>query len=93
MKQFFVPPVLSNIVKLGTVARSTIYTVTVMHRNSLGYPPHSMTYQFVGPTKGPGDVVMLSHEGTHETHVPRSNRYGKFGPDWIRNYFSEPKDA
>jgi hypothetical protein len=79
------PPALS-IKYLGNIARSTVYGVTVTFPNS--FPKY---YQFVGPQRGPGPVVMLSYGGTHERDIFRPGRYGKFGPDWIRNYFSEPR--
>lgn len=84
-RQFFIPPTVSNIRRLGTIKQSTIYTANIAHP---GHLPRD--YQFVGPAKGYGPVTILAQGGKIETQVQKPGVYGKFGPDWITNYFSEP---
>jgi hypothetical protein len=84
-RQFFIPPTVSNIRRLGTIKQSTIYTAQIAHH---GRP--SKDYQFVGPAKGYGPVTILGQGGRIQTQVLNPGMYGRFGPDWIINYFTEP---
>lgn len=45
--------------------------------------------EFVGPSAsigGPGPVVMISRG--HQTFVTDPSRFGDFGPDWVRRFFT-----
>lgn len=85
MRSFFIPPTVTGIRRLGTIKQSTIYTATITHH---GRTPTD--YQFVGPAQGYGPVTILAQNGRIQTQVARPGMYGKFGPDWITNYFTEP---
>ncbi len=51
----------------------------------VGYPDEApRDVQFVGSVYG-GPVVMRT--GEVETFVTDPNRFGKFGPEWVRRFF------
>jgi hypothetical protein len=84
-RQFFIPPTVTHIRHLGTIKQATVYKATITHH---GQPARE--YQFLGPTKGHGPVTIFAQGGKLQTQVKNPTIYGKFGPDWILNYFTEP---
>lgn len=77
---------MSNIRHLGTVKQATVYTANITHPGRL----LPQEYQFLGPLKGYGPVTIFAQGGKLQTSVKNPSKYGKFGPDWILNYFTEP---
>lgn len=73
---------LSVIRKETGVAGQIAYVVTV------SYPDESpSTVRFVGSVYG-GPVLMQTASNPSGTWVRHAERFGKFGPEWVRQFFA-----
>lgn len=76
-------PTLGTIKRTNGVAGQISYTVPVTYP---GEPTERLT--FVGSVYG-GPVVMVTPGyQTEQTFVTDPNRFGPFGPDWVRRFFA-----
>lgn len=72
---------LSEIRKEGGVAGQVAYSVTVFYPDE---PPS--TVRFVGDVYG-GPVLMQTPGNPLGTWVTNPDRFGRFGPEWVRRFF------
>lgn len=75
-------PTLSKITRRNGIAGQVAYTVTATYGDETD-PPSPVT--FIGDTSGVGPVIMQTP--TFEVFVTDPSRCGKFGPQWVRNFF------
>lgn len=75
-------PTISKITKHNGVAGQVSYSVDVTYP---GEAPE--TIEFVGSVYGP-PVVMVTPGNPRGVFVTQPERFGKFGPEWIRRFFS-----
>lgn len=75
-------PTLGTIKRRNGAAGELVYTVDVTYP---GEDPGKIT--FVGSVYG-GPVVMITPAGT-QTFVRHASDLGKFGPEWVRRFFTE----
>ena len=72
-----------SVKKTGGIAGQVQYTAVVR------YPGEdSSTVSFVGSAYG-GPVVMLTEGSPEGMFVKYPDRFGKFGPDWVKKFFEE----
>jgi hypothetical protein len=78
-----VTPTLGNIRTYGSMADRRVYVVPVTY-------PGEVTREvaFTGPTTEYGPVVMVTERFPNGLRVYDAGRYGEFGPNWIREFFS-----
>lgn len=74
-------PTLGKISRQAGIAGQISYSVPVTYSDE----PTS-TVQFVGSVYG-GPVVMVTPAS--QTFVTDPNRFGKFGPEWVRRFFGK----
>lgn len=75
-------PAVQKITKTRGVAGQVAYTAVVVYS---GEEPSTVT--FVGSTYG-GPVVMQTPADPRGTFVTEPDRFGPFGAEWIRRFFS-----
>ena len=75
-------PTLSRIKRANGVAGRIAYYVTVTYPQE---PPYTVT--FVGSVYG-GPIVMVTAGNPGGTFVRNSERFGPFGPEWVRRFFA-----
>lgn len=75
-------PHLGRIVRHSGVAGQLAYSVAVTYA---GEPAAVVT--FLGSVYG-GPVVMVTPTCRKGVFVTDPNRFGTFGPEWVRNFFS-----
>jgi hypothetical protein len=75
-------PELGTIKRTNGVAGQIAYTVTVIYE---GEPPAPVT--FVGSVYG-GPIVMVTTGNPGGTFVRNPERFGSFGPEWVRRFFA-----
>ena len=73
---------IEKITRANGVAGQVSYTAKVAYP---GEPTSEVT--FVGSVYG-GPVIMVLPSG-RQTFVTESSQYGKFGPQWVRNFFEK----
>jgi hypothetical protein len=75
-------PTLGKITKERGVAGQVAYSVAVTYE---GGPTD--TVRFVGSTYG-GPVVMVTAGNPRGMFVTDPDRFGEFGPEWVRRFFA-----
>jgi hypothetical protein len=75
-------PTLGKITRVNGVAGQFGYTVSVQYPDEF-----ASVVTFVGSVYG-GPVVLVTESGA-QMFVDHPNRFGKFGPNWVRRFFSE----
>lgn len=79
-------PLLGTVRRQGGIAGQVSYTVHVKYPDEPSAP-----VTFVGSIYG-GPVVMVTPEGRQHP-VSDPSRFGKFGPDWVRQFFLSGRGA
>lgn len=75
--------------QLSAIRRDTGLAGQISYTVDVTYPDEgARTVQFVGSTYG-GPVVMLTEDGL-QTFVEDPQRFGDFGPEWVRRFFEKP---
>lgn len=75
-----------DIPKLATITRHRGIADQVSYSATVTYPGEDpATLTFVGSHHG-GPVVMVTPTGT-QTFVTDPDRFGTFGPEWVRRFF------
>lgn len=75
-------PTLGTIQKHAGIAGQIAYSVTVT------YPDEApRRVEFIGDVYG-GPVVMVTPTNLGGTFVTHPERFGKFGPAWVRKFFA-----
>jgi hypothetical protein len=78
-----ITPTLGAVKSHGVMADRRAYSITVV------YPGETAReVAFTGPTTEYGPVVMLTEQWPGGIHVDDSGRFGEFGPEWVRRFFS-----
>lgn len=75
-------PKLGKITRHAGVAGQVSYSTTVDYGDGDGSEP----IEFVGSVYG-GPVVMITPSGM-QTFVTEPERFGTFGPEWVRRFFT-----
>jgi hypothetical protein len=74
-------PILSRIKRYNGITGQMAYDVTVTYP---GETPEPVT--FVGSVYG-GPIVMVTRGNPGGTFVTHPERFGPFGPEWVRRFF------
>ena len=74
-------PTLSRIKRTNGVAGQIAYDVTVTYPGETPEP-----VAFLGSVYG-GPIVMVTASNPGGTFVRNSERFGTFGPEWVRRFF------
>lgn len=75
-------PALGPIRRQNGVAGQVSYTVSATYPGER-YPS---TVTFVGNSRGGPVVMVTSHD--RQVFVTEPSRFGKFGPEWVRQFFA-----
>ncbi len=80
-----VKPQISTVVRAGHLADMTAYAVNVTYP---GENPSRVT--FVGMVaESTGPIVMMTPGNPRGIFVTDPSRFGAFGPNWVRRFFTE----